>query len=173
MISEELLNEVMNAAKTAIKAQRRKLTLINRHYSNKISLQSDDGRFKYSLVLRKSESFIEDFSVLLIWENANEYDVNKDIILARYQGPHDGKKAGGSDIHHSYHTHKITLEDIKATRYHRPSERNETKAYNSFEQAIQCFTNDFGIVGLEKKIDPFWINSPLPGQMTIEDISNA
>ncbi|MDR0926194.1 MAG: hypothetical protein LBO69_00320 [Ignavibacteria bacterium] len=174
MISEELLSEVINTKKTAFKAKYRKLMLGNRHYSNKISLRSDDGKFQYSLVLRKSESFIEDFSVLLIWENANEYsDVNKNIILARYQGPHDGKEPEGVDIHHSYHTHKITSKDIEVKRYLKPSNRKETEAYNSFEQAIQCFITDFGIVGVENTVEPFVDNKQLPERIIIEDISNA
>jgi hypothetical protein len=170
MITEQLLNRVIEAPKIAIKAKSKKMVLINRNHSNTIYLKSDDSEYGYRLVLRQSDTFIEDFSVALIWDNANTVsDINKDIILVRYQGPHDGKVPVGTDEHHSYHIHRITLEDIKEKRFNKPSNRQYTNRYASFEQAIKRFEMDFSITGIENVVEPFWKNSQLPGQMSVED----
>jgi hypothetical protein len=114
MISEDFIQELIICSKNVIKADRRKMTLENRSYRNNLSLISLDKRFTYKMFMRRSDEFIEDFSVGLIWTNANKHiDINKDIILLRCQGPHDGKKPYECDCHHSFHVHKISLNDIE------------------------------------------------------------
>ena len=118
MLSDDFIQELISCPKKPLKAERKKLLLENRHYKNNIALTSIDGKYQYKMFMRKSDEFIEDFSIGLIWTNANEHiNISKSIILLRCQGPHDGKQPLDSDTHHSYHTHTITIEDIANRRY--------------------------------------------------------
>ena len=112
-INDTLLQEVLFCDKVAIRADRKKLSFANRHRRNNIYLVSENGKYEYKFYLRQSEDFLEDFSVGLIWTNpANYIEISKSsVILLRCQGPHDGKEPLGSDIHHDYHIHTITLDE--------------------------------------------------------------
>ena len=105
--------------------------------------------------MRQSEDFLEDFSVGLIWTNPTNYvEISKSsVILLRCQGPHDGKKPLGSDTHHDYHIHTITLDDFKDKRYQKPSGRVSTSAFSSFEQAIFYLIYEYKVKDLEKVVD--------------------
>ncbi len=154
MLTDQLLQEIITCPKTVIKADRRKMILDNRHYKNNVYLVSNNGIYKYKIFMRKSDEFIEDFSIGLIWTNANEcINLSKNIILLRCQGPHDGKKPLETDIHHSYHTHEITVDDITNKRYLKPSNRNLSKDFSSFEEAALYVTRKCGIIDLDKFID--------------------
>jgi len=154
-INDALLQEVLFCDKVAVRADRKKLSFSNRHRRNNIYLKSKDGKYEYKLYLRQSEDFLEDFSVGLIWMNpANFIEISKSsIILLRCQGPHDGKEPLGSDIHHDYHIHTITLEDFKDKRYQKPSGRVSTTAFSSFEQAIFYLLNDYNVKDVEKVVE--------------------
>lgn len=106
------------------------------------------------MFMRKSDEFIEDFSVGLIWTNPQEYiDISKNIIMLRCQGPHDGKEVLGFDIHHDYHTHKITASDIQEKRFTKPSYRISTDMFHSFDQAMVYFIEKCDIINIEDFID--------------------
>lgn len=154
-ITEDLLNDVLYCSKVAIRADRKRMTFSNRHKKNTIYLLSEDKKYEYKVFLRQSEEFIEDFSVGLIWTNpAHFIDISKNsVILLRCQGPHDGKAPLGTDIHHDYHIHKITLNDFEERRYQKPSGRTITSSFTSFEQAIFYFIDTLHIKDIEKVTD--------------------
>lgn len=154
MLTDEFLQELIICPKIVLKADRRNMVLSNRHSKNNIYLASTDNRYKFKMFMRKSCEFIEDFSIGLVWTNANEFvNISKNIILLRCQGPHDGKKPLSVDIHHSYHTHEITVDDIQNKRYSNPSNRNQTTEFSSFEQAVLYFIVKCGINNISEFID--------------------
>lgn len=155
VITDALLEDVMLCNKIATRADRRRLVFSNRHRKNTIYLSSENGKYEYKLFLRQSEAFIEDFSVGLIWTNpAQFFEISKNcVILLRCQGPHDGKAPQGTDIHHDFHIHKITLNDLQEKRYQKPSDRKTTTEFSSFEQAIFYFINAYHVMDMDKVIE--------------------
>lgn len=154
MLTDEYLQEIISCPKRVIKADRKKMVLDNRHYKNKLDLMSVDEKYTFKMFMRKSDEFIEDFSVGLIWTNPQEYiGINKSVIMLRCQGPHDGKEALGFDIHHDYHTHKITASDIQEKRFTKPSYRTSTDMFHSFDQAMVYFIEKCDIINIEDFID--------------------
>lgn len=140
MLNESFLQNIITCPKYCIKADRQEMKEENRHIKNNLYLLSNDNTYKYTMFIRQSLEFYEDFSIGLVWTNPNEYiNIKKKIIMLRCQGPHDGKSNKNSDIHHSFHTHEITIDDIENKRYSKPSNRNKADQYNSFEQAILFF----------------------------------
>lgn len=154
-ISNTLLQNVLHCEKNALRADRRKMAYSNRHKKNTIYLTSVDGIYEYKLYLRQSEEFIEDFSVGLIWTNPSRHiEISKSsVILLRCQGPHDGKAPLGTDIHHDYHIHTITLEDFAQKRYQKPSGRVTTFEFSSFEQAIFYLINAYNVKNVANIIE--------------------
>lgn len=154
-INDALLREVLYCNKVAVRADRKKLSFSNRHRRNNIYLVSEDGKYEYKFYLRQSEDFLEDFSVGLIWTNPAKYvEISKSsVILLRCQGPHDGKEPLGSDIHHDYHIHTITLDDFIDKRYQKPSGRVSTSAFSSFEQAIFYLIAEYKVKDVDKIVE--------------------
>lgn len=168
MITEKFINELIICPKRAIGADRKRMISVNRSLRNKASLISVDGNYTYSLFLRQSEDFMEDFSVGLIWTNASKHiGINKEIILIRYQGPHDSGKPLGEDVHHDYHIHQISVEDVNERRYLRPGNKEISHDFSSFLGALFSLTSYCGIIDLDKYIDYSQFNAPLPGQMDL------
>lgn len=104
--------------------------------------------------MRQSDEFHEDFSVGLMWLNAYDYiGVSKNIILYRCQGPHDGRQDIGTDLHHDYHTHTISVKDIQSKRYQKPSNRESTDKFNTFNSAILHFIQHCNIINIDELIE--------------------
>lgn len=170
MITEELINELITCPKNVVKADRKRMQLVNRSLRNKVSLISTDGNYTYDLFLRQSEEFVEDFSVGLIWTNAYKYiDVNKEIILIRFQGPHDSGQPLGEDLHHDYHIHRTTVTDINEHRYLRPGNKGPSKDFSSFASALFYITSYCSIIDLDKHIDFSQFKEPFLNQTSLFD----
>lgn len=154
-ISESLLNEVLFCHKCAIRADRKRMAFDNRHRKNTVYLISEDKKYEYKLYMRQSEEFLEDFSVGLIWTNPTQHiDITKNsVMLLRCQGPHDGKAPLGTDIHHDYHIHRISLNDFQERRYQKPSDRILTSNFASFEQALFYLISNYKVDNIETVID--------------------
>lgn len=157
MISEEMIEDLIRCQKKILKADRRKMISKNRSSRNNATLSSLDGKYKYRMFLRRSDEFFEDFSVGLIWTNPNEFtSIKKDIILLRCQGPHDSKQPESFDLHHSFHIHQISVQDIEAHRYSTPRHKEVTDAFHSFEEAAWYFSDLCGIINIEEHFEyPF------------------
>lgn len=168
MVTEKLITNLIVCPKTALKAERRRMICVNRSFRNKVTLASEDGEYTYDLFLRQSEEFMEDFSVGLIWTNAEKHiSISKDIILLRFQGPHDSGKPFGEDMHHDYHIHQITVEDIKARRYLRPGNKGVSKDFSSFAGALFAIISYCHISHLDQCIDLSQFHAPMLGQTSL------
>lgn len=153
-ITNEFIQELITCKKVVKKADRKNMIQENRSLRNNIQLTSADGKYEYVLFLRQSCEFLEDFSVGLKWVNPSRYfNINKSIILFRCQGPHDSKQPEGTDCHHDYHTHEITVKDINERRYEKPQNKEVCKEFSSFESAIYYFCKKCGINNLEEYIN--------------------
>ena len=154
-IDDGLLREVLFCDKIAVRADRRKMVKTDRHKRNVIYLTSKDGKYDFKLFLRQYDEFIEDFSVGLIWTNPALFiNITKNsVILLRCQGPHDGKSPVGTDIHHDYHIHQITMDDFREKRYQKPSGRTSTNEFMSFEQAIFYVIKTYNIQNIDDIVE--------------------
>jgi len=151
MITQTFIDDLICYQKQILKSDKKQMWLENRHYRNNFALESCDKKFSFRVFLRRSDDFIEDFSVGLVWLNASQYiSITKPIILLRCQGPHDGKEEIGTNTHYSFHTHEITVEDIASRRYTKPSKRSSTTAFSSFQSALWYFVSRCGIIDVSK-----------------------
>lgn len=170
MITEDFINELITCPKKAIKAERKRMVTVNRSFRNRISICSVDGEYTFDLFLRQSTEFLEDFSVGLIWTNAAQYsDITKDIILIRLQGPHDSGKPLGEDLHHDYHIHQVSADDIAQRRYLRPSNKGFSDKFNSFSSALYEIIRYCSIMDLDKCIDYSPFVTPPSDQLSLFD----
>lgn len=168
MVTENLITDLIVCPKQALKAERKRMICINRSFRNKVTLISEDGKYTYDLFLRQSEEFMEDFSVGLIWTNAEKHiNISKDIILLRFQGPHDSGKPFGEDLHHDYHVHQISADDIHERRYLRPGSKGASKDFSSFAGALFAMISYCHINHLDQCLDLSQFHAPLPGQTSL------
>lgn len=147
MLTQDFIEQTLiNGEKRIVRAEKQQMWPENRHHRNDFYLESYDGKYTYRVFLRRSDEFMEDFSVGLVWTNAtNHIHVNRDIVLLRCQGPHDSGKPLGTDIHHSYHTHEVTVKDIMEHRYLKPSSKGITDAFACFQSALSYFVKRCGV----------------------------
>jgi len=146
ILDEIFLFELISCPKIIIRVDRKSMVSKNRSQRNNANLMSTCERFLFEMFLRRSDEFYEDFSIGLVWKNAMEYTgINKDITLLRVQGPHDSKVPEGKDLHHDFHIHQITPQDIQEKRYKKPAHKATCGSYKSFEQAAWHFTELCGI----------------------------
>jgi len=104
---------------------------------------TDDGP-KFTVFIRQSEVFIEDFSIGLRYRTDDK--AIGTITLIRYNGAH-GEASRHSDGHYDQpHIHRIT-EQVLASGSKRPEpkQREITDKYISFEQALRAFFEDVGV----------------------------
>lgn len=147
MITQELLYDVLIAPKKAISAKRKRMFENEGHTENVALLVSADGQYEYSLKFRKSSYFFNNFSVILIWENPGKYcEISKPFTLVRFNGPHDGNKPQGEDLHHSFHVHLLTPEDVEQGRFTKPGRCAETQKYSTFEEAVWRFIAEYAMI---------------------------
>lgn len=133
--------------KRILRSERKRMWRENRHFRNNFELISMDDTLRFRVFLRYSEEFVEDFSIGLIWLNAIKVlSVPKSVVLLRCQGPHDGSSPLGSDLHHSYHTHEITENDLVEQRYTKPSNKGVNREFSSFQTAALYFVRRCRIV---------------------------
>ena len=151
MITNELLEEIIRCPKIICRVEPKKPRIENRNMRRTFYLTSQDGKYNFNVFERQSTEFLEDFSYGLVWTNANEHiGVNQNLILFRCQGPHDGRRPIGTDVHHSYHTHVLSSDDIIQKRYRKPSERNDSDKFTTFSQASFYFFQLCGIINIEE-----------------------
>lgn len=172
---DALIQDLICCPKFTIKADRKKPIIENRSLRHNIDLHSENGKYLFRMFLRQSDAFFEDFSVGLIWTNPKEYiGISRNVIVLRFQGPHDSKQPEGNDIHHSYHIHQITSADINSRRLTKPAHKSVTSAYSSFESAIKYFINICHISDtygfLDYYVKPYFEDSlVMDGQLSIDE----
>lgn len=146
--SQKEINDLIVCPKMISEPPKREMKLIGADWRNDMKLIASDGTLgEFSVFMRKSEDFPENFSIGLIYHSKDE---RGEIGLIRCNGPHgdyNGGKSGDEDHPHwDYHIHTASERALDA------GERAEkyavkTSEYASFEEAVQYFVKT---VNLEK-----------------------
>ena len=119
-----------------------------RKYKNNrcnLSLSGEkNDEIKFDVFIRQNQEFIENFSIGLIYKTSG---FPNGLHLIRYNGPHDSKTAG----HLKPHIHKMTEKDIHSGSSNpKPTKREETNKYNTFEEELEAFFADMKIINWKK-----------------------
>ena len=104
-----------------------------------------DERVGYSVFIRQSTNFIENFSIGLIHRPINYTRLGR-ITLVRYNGPH-GEYSLHPDGHFAVpHIHRITADEVAAGSNHpQENHRQITDRYSTYESALRVFWPDIGV----------------------------
>jgi len=129
-LDEMSIQRLISCEKKMIDLPKKEFSLKNRSFRNDMKLQSSDGTI-FSVFLRYSEEFQEDFSIGLIYTNAE----GKDFVIFRCNGPHGETVSDFLDDnpHYGYHTHTILPETANSMI------PMITQEYGSFQDAISYF----------------------------------
>jgi len=135
--SQAELESLVTYPKVITDAPRKEMRSEQGSKKNDMWLRSADGEHEFTVFMRVSEAFPEDFSIGLVYLPKDEPG---SIILLRCNGPH-GELEGTFDISHPHfrcHVHRAKAENIAAGS--RPEKGGEpTDSFASFEQALPFF----------------------------------
>jgi len=136
MLTDDLISKFISEEKVITELPRKDFREENQHLRNDFQLTSSDGTRKYSVFMRKHITFLENFSIGLVYHSEEGTSIN----LFRCNGNHGEVVI---DIlnpapHFGYHTHKITAELLE-NNINEPKQSELTKEYASFEQALNYF----------------------------------
>jgi len=126
MLTDDLISKFISEEKVITELPRKDFREESQHFRNDFQLTSSDGTRKYSVFMRKHITFLENFSIGLIYHSEEGTSIN----LFRCNGNHGEVVI---DIlnpipHFGYHTHKND-----------PKQSELTQEYASFEQALNYF----------------------------------
>jgi len=132
------VDQLIGCAKEISEAPARELKLDGAHWRNDAKLVASDGtKGSFSMFLRKSEDFPENFSIGLSY---SPNDGRSSIMLLRCNGKH-GPFNNGSDPDHPhwhYHIHRASERAMEAGSA--PEKYAEkTMEFASYEEALQYF----------------------------------
>ena len=98
----------------------------------------------FEAFIRHSSQFVENFSFGLKYRP--DGSPPRTLVLVRYNGPH-GETSQAEDGHYTKpHIHRLTADALaEGSVQPRPTDRELTNRYASFEQAIVVFCEDAGI----------------------------
>ncbi|MBI4725660.1 hypothetical protein HY768_00280 [candidate division TA06 bacterium] len=140
-LTQSFLDSLIICPKEIIEPPKKEMQLLNGSWRNSMKLKSKDGKHEFTVFMRKNEAFEEDFSIGLVYHTKEKIG---DIILARYNGPHDVVEDLESVPHFGYHIHTGKAENIEKGM---KPERGGllTKKYASYQEALMCALADFHI----------------------------
>jgi len=101
LLSDQEIDELIACAKRIVEPPKKEMQLASGHWRNDMKLQSDDGKYDFSVFMRKDEDFEENFSIGLIYKPR---DIRGEIHLLRCNGPHGPHVM--FDHHNRFHIHK-------------------------------------------------------------------
>jgi hypothetical protein len=132
------VDQLITCAKEISEAPARELKLEGAHWRNDAKLVASDGtKGSFSMFLRRSEDFPENFSIGLTY---SPNDGRPSIMLVRCNGKH-GVFNNGSDPAHphwDYHIHRATERAIEAG-FAPEKYAEKTNEFASYEEALQYF----------------------------------
>jgi hypothetical protein len=139
------IDDLIVCPKTISEPPKRDMKLTGADWRNDMKLIASDGTVgEFSVFMRRSDDFPENFSIGLIYHSNDE---RGEIGLIRCNGPHGVYNSGASDADHphwDYHIHKASERALdageRAERY-----ADKTRAYASFEEAIQYFVTSVNL----------------------------
>jgi len=155
--TQEELGELISCPKIITEAERKDLTLDRGHWRKRLILLSEDGKYKFSVFLRKADDFADDFSVGLIFHPKDE---KESLVLFRCNGPHEKTEDPAllKKDHFGYHIHKGKAEWINDGD-REPKSSGLTKEYASFEESVYYFVQ---FTGIKNAKDYLKIEKPMP-----------
>ena len=135
--TQQDIDALISCVKKISDPPKRELRLVGAHWRNDMKLVAAQVDGEFSVFIRRSEDFPENFSIGLIYDPK---DGRGEIILIRCNGQH-GVFGGTFDPNHphwGYHIHRTTEATVAAGL--RPEHHADiTEAYASFEEAMQHF----------------------------------
>lgn len=147
MLTDELISNFISEEKVITESPRKDFREENQHLRNDFLLTSSDGTRKYSVFMRKHMTFLENFSIGLVYHSEEGTSIN----LFRCNGNHGEVVIDilKPDPHFGYHTHKITAELLE-NNINDPKQSELTQEYASFEQALNYFCRYVNIKDADK-----------------------
>lgn len=100
-------------------------------------VKSLDGQHEFSVFVRKSVIFDENFSIGLLYHSPD----GTKILLIRMNGPHGPVKKHFLDNipHYGFHIHKITSHEIAIEKYSDPKFSEITTDFSCFQSGVKHF----------------------------------
>lgn len=147
-MTDNLLTALIHCKKEIISHPKKATKEINNSKRNDFTAVSAKSVFttpqKFSIFIRQSSEFTEDFSIGLVWR-PDSYPYG--IILVRFNGAH-GKNR---NVEHQRipHVHELTLLDIQNQKYN-PHQISETNGYVNMDDATLKFMKYCNIIDWER-----------------------
>lgn len=137
-ISDSEINNLISCPKTITTAPKTTMILVYGNFRNSMDLLSVDGNHKFSVFMRKNETFEENFSIGLRYHPS---DGPESLILYRCNGPH-GAHRDPLDIREKhyweYHIH-MAKEIIIKKGLREEAHADITSEYSNFDDALAFF----------------------------------
>ncbi len=116
----------------------------NHHKRCALTLQNQKGE-SFWVFIRQNNNFIENYSIGLRYQTNNR-ELGS-ITLVRYNGPH-GETSRSQDGHYDKpHIHRMTAKEMESgSTQPLENHREITNGYNTFEQALEVFFGDIGVI---------------------------
>jgi hypothetical protein len=140
---QQELEELIICPKQIIEPPRKKMRLERGSFRNDFKLESISDKTRFSVFMRKNESFPENFSIGLV---VYPKDESGGLTLLRYNGPHGDHVNDLSDLHphYGFHIHEAKAENIE--KGFSPELYAElTESYGSYEEAESHFLKRINI----------------------------
>jgi hypothetical protein len=137
------INELIECDKEITDAPTRDYKDEYRHRRKDFRLRAiDDPKLLFSVFMRQSLEFDEDFSLGLVYLSPD----GKRMTLVRYNGQHDQSNDPYDLVkpHFQYHVHKATPENLNNGRYDKHP-ASATRLYASFAEATREFLAAIGV----------------------------
>ena len=144
LLSDQEIEKLIACAKRIVEPPKKEMQLESGHWRNDMKLQSDDGKYDFSVFMRKDEDFEENFSIGLIYKPR---DIRGEIHLLRCNGPHGPHVM--FDHHDRFHIHKADQENL-ASGIRAERTARITSEYASFQDALGFFVKKCNIIDAEK-----------------------
>jgi len=141
ILTDEFVDEIIAAKKLIPKSTKNPFKTTEKNGNNRASIELICHPYGLRMGIRQTIDDALDFSVLLIYTDAN----GRTYILRRYNGDH-GKHTDPITSHELWgpHIHRIT-EECQKTIHKDEGHAEATNRYQTLDQAIDVFMNDMNI----------------------------
>ncbi len=145
MYTDTQIEELIKCEKVIIEPPTREYKEERGHRKKNFTLQSVDGQFNFSVFIRESVHFKENFSIGMDYNPREEKGT---ICLLRFNGKHGGNTA--HQHHFLFHIHKASAYTINSGL--KPESNIEkSEEYASLEEAIQYFIKMINLATSDRK----------------------
>jgi len=154
--TSELLSSLISCKKKVVKPPHKEMKIERGSFRNDLSLKSEDGKWNFSVFMRKNQKFAENFIIGLRYHPQE----GESFTLLRCNGPHgnhiDLERTNSS--HYVFHIHMANIDRLNDGVF---SERmgTITDKYASYEEALSYFIREVGIMDADQFF-PEYITQP-------------